>query len=329
MTSNTIYFEQPIINPTQSFDFVDYEQLAQFPRGPSSLELCQLEGGNFQGHLFHHKFDHYNLTLFQVNRAVKYCGISPKKHWAFIIFARKDIRQVCWKYPEVTANHLAIMPPHTEFNSVTQSPIEQYSLHILEDRLSHACELLELPEPNQLFGRTERVILCCPKQRLHLCQLMNALQHQLSNSGQSVSSSKASRELEWEVLLNIVLAIAECLNFSAPVLPHKRFLALKKAETYMLEKLHESIQSKDICQVVGVSQRTLEYVFRECYGITPRAYFNKLRLNAVHKELKQTNDINQEISAIAQRFGFTHMGQFAQDYRKQFGLLPSQVLKNR
>lgn len=329
MKSDTIYFEQPIINPKQSFDLVDYEQLVQFADGPSSLEAHQLERGNFQGRLFHNKFEHFNLTLFQVNRATKYTGVSPKKHWSFIILARTGMRQTCWEYPEVTENCIAVMPPYTMFDSITRTPYEQYSLHVTEERLSQACQLLELPEPKQLFGRVHRIILCCPKHRLHFCQLMIALQNQLLNSSQAVSPSYAYRELEWEILLNIILAIAECLNFSAPTLSRKRFLAIKKAETYMMENLYESIQSKDVCQAVGISQRTLEYVFRECYGITPKAYFKKLRLNAVHKELKQTDNTYQEVSAIAQRFGFTHMGQFAQDYQKQFGVLPSQVLRSQ
>jgi AraC family ethanolamine operon transcriptional activator len=67
----------------------------------------------------------------------------------------------------------------------------------------------------------------------------------------------------------------------------------------------------------------VQYAFRERLGVGPNEYFRMLWLNAVCGELKRATDDGQGIRQIATRFGFSHFGNFAADYRWQFGELPS------
>jgi AraC-like DNA-binding protein len=83
----------------------------------------------------------------------------------------------------------------------------------------------------------------------------------------------------------------------------------------------------DLCRETGASERTLEYAFREHFGVTPKAYLQAVRLHQVRGELRAANPAFARVSDVANRWGFWHMGQFAADYRKMFGELPSQTLK--
>jgi AraC family ethanolamine operon transcriptional activator len=56
------------------------------------------------------------------------------------------------------------------------------------------------------------------------------------------------------------------------------------------------------------------------------AYFKALRLDAVRQELKTAPAGTTTVRLIAQRWGFRHTGEFAADYRRLFGELPSQTL---
>jgi AraC family ethanolamine operon transcriptional activator len=103
----------------------------------------------------------------------------------------------------------------------------------------------------------------------------------------------------------------------------KRDLALKKASTYVQEHIHDHISISDLCSISDVSERTLEYAFREIYQVSPKDYIKSIKLNKVRSELYQ--DDGQMISTIAAKYGFWHMGQFAADFKRQFGVLPSQV----
>jgi AraC-like DNA-binding protein len=74
-----------------------------------------------------------------------------------------------------------------------------------------------------------------------------------------------------------------------------------------------------------VSERALHYAFREVRGLSPMAYFKASRLNAARRELKSARADAATVHEIARRWGFWHSGEFAADYRRLIGELPSQT----
>ena len=44
-------------------------------------------------------------------------------------------------------------------------------------------------------------------------------------------------------------------------------------------------------------------------------------------ELLKANPVESAVTAIANDFGFTHLGYFSRDYKAQFGELPSETLQ--
>ena len=82
----------------------------------------------------------------------------------------------------------------------------------------------------------------------------------------------------------------------------------------------------ELCQAVGTSLSTLNRLFTARFDMTPKAYIRARCLSAVRDELA-TAPCGEKVVAIANRWGFWHMGQFARDYREMFGELPSATLK--
>jgi transcriptional regulator GlxA family with amidase domain len=82
-----------------------------------------------------------------------------------------------------------------------------------------------------------------------------------------------------------------------------------------------------VCRQAQVSERVLHYAFKERFGISPKRYLQAFRLDSVRAELRSADPSVAKISDVANRWGFWHMGQFAADYRRQFGELPSETLK--
>ena len=78
----------------------------------------------------------------------------------------------------------------------------------------------------------------------------------------------------------------------------------------------------------GVTERTLEYVFRERLGMGPKAYIRTFRLNRVRRDLIRSNPSAVKVVDIANSWGFWHMGQFSKDYRELFKELPSATLRD-
>lgn len=104
-----------------------------------------------------------------------------------------------------------------------------------------------------------------------------------------------------------------------------RAIAAMRACRFIDSHLGQSINLADLCKHCGVGVRTLEYGFRQLYDTTPISFIKSQRLSRAHDALLSGQPI--AIQQVAVRLGFTHMGQFAQDYRLHFDESPSTTLQ--
>lgn len=127
--------------------------------------------------------------------------------------------------------------------------------------------------------------------------------------------------LEQECVRSLVAALFPVLD-PRPDLPlPARSLVARRAEEYMRADLAAPVGTVDLCRALGVSDRTLRLAFRERFGLGPMAYFKYLRLNAVRSRLRA--DPAAGVADAARAYGLHHLGNFAADYRRLFGELPS------
>ncbi len=99
------------------------------------------------------------------------------------------------------------------------------------------------------------------------------------------------------------------------------------AENYALSHAAERLYVTDLCEAAGVSERTLQYAFKELMGMTPMAYLTRLRLHRVRQALRAGTPGTTTVTAEALRWGFWHFGDFSRAYRDCFGELPSDTLQ--
>jgi len=106
-------------------------------------------------------------------------------------------------------------------------------------------------------------------------------------------------------------------------------LIVKIAEDYALSHLDDYLYVSDLCKVAAVSERTLEYAFKEVMGLTPMTYLIRLRLHRVRQALLAGTQGSTTVSAEALEWGFWHFGEFSRAYKECFGELPSDTLRRR
>ena len=101
------------------------------------------------------------------------------------------------------------------------------------------------------------------------------------------------------------------------------------AEAYALAHIGERLHVTDLCRVAAVSERTLEYAFKETAGLTPMNYLVRLRLHRVRQALLGAAPDSTTVSIEALNCGFWHFGEFSRAYRECFGELPSDTLRRK
>lgn len=83
----------------------------------------------------------------------------------------------------------------------------------------------------------------------------------------------------------------------------------------------------ELCKIAKLSERNLQYGFKEYLGITPIRYLRLLRLNGVRRDLLISNNKKDRVIDVALNWGFIELGRFAREYRQLFQELPSATLK--
>jgi AraC-like DNA-binding protein len=106
-------------------------------------------------------------------------------------------------------------------------------------------------------------------------------------------------------------------------------LIVKIAEDYALSHAGEPLYVSDLCSAAAVSERTLEYAFKEAIGLGPMAYLIRLRLHRVRQALLAGSPGSTTVSAEALNWGFWHFGEFSRAYKECFGELPSDTLRRK
>ncbi len=85
-----------------------------------------------------------------------------------------------------------------------------------------------------------------------------------------------------------------------------------------------------LAREVNASSRLLQSGFREHLGVSPMQYLRDERLRRVHEDLTGSDPARRPtVAEVASRWGFTHLGRFAHDYRSRYGESPSTTLRRR
>jgi AraC-like DNA-binding protein len=108
---------------------------------------------------------------------------------------------------------------------------------------------------------------------------------------------------------------------SLPI-PAARLRAVRRVNDVVTADPQRAYSLADLCEIACVSPRTLEYAFYEHYGVSPLAFVRALRLHEVWRLLRRDEARVTDAALIC---GFTHLGKFSADFRRQFGLLPSEL----
>ena len=106
-------------------------------------------------------------------------------------------------------------------------------------------------------------------------------------------------------------------------------LVVKTAEDWALSHADDRIYVTDLCRAAGVSERALEYAFKEVMGLTPMAYLVRLRLHRARQALLAASHGSTTVSTVALDWGFWHFGDFSHAYKECFGELPSDTLRRK
>ncbi len=310
---------------SQASRFNDFDAFAAAARS-WNLEFHQVDRGCFAGTLKQCGQEGFQLGYACFGRSLLQGGCSPAGLRTLAI-PTECCTRMTWRHHQIQPQSILIFPRNGELESVSHPGFEICTLSFSEDFLDRICRDLELPEFQKLVNHME-VIRCRPEDIRSLLQCISQSMRLVSGfeqGGHPVFPEVLQRDLATRTVSLLAKPVAG--NMSRPLRLRDR--AVNKAVHCIRDSGHVPLAMSDLCRMAKASERTLEYGFRERFGMTPKSYLLKYRLNGVHRQLRAAHPAKTKIVDWANQWGFWHMGQFAADYRKLFGELPSETLKRR
>ena len=104
---------------------------------------------------------------------------------------------------------------------------------------------------------------------------------------------------------------------------------VRRVEEFIELHADQPMRIGDMTAVAGVSERTLYQAFRDWRDVSPKAYLKSVRLDRARTELLGLESKAKGVGEIARACGFSHLGNFARDYRARFGERPVDTLRFR
>ena len=227
--------------------------------------------------------------------------------------------QIDWKLPwDVGSGPLTLQRRTSQEEEVWRTvdrtvwagiSLPREEMHILSDI---AGEDLSAPDVTQLVTPT---VPCCDQ--------FKAL-HQAILTAPMASELEVQRALRMQMIERLI----ECL-VTGDIQPaswafRSHAAIMRRFHLYVEEQGDRPVHVPELCQAIGVPERTLRYCCEQKLGMSPRAYLTLRRLILVRRALLHGA---ASVANAARQYGFWHLGRFAQAYRAQFGELPSMTIR--
>lgn len=225
------------------------------------------------------------------------------------------------------ADTLFFMPEHTEFDIYVPAGAQTAYVSFNQEEFLDGARALS---PSQWEKKPQQL------QQLQTAQqttLKRAINQWFSTTAElNEAHAVVDEHLMCRLLLENILQVVTTSNQDElqplPVERARAFHICRMARAFVEDSLAvDAVPTvTDICRTIGVSERALQYAFRAYVDLSPLAYLRLCRLNRVRATLRVSGPQSTTVTAVAMRFGFLHLGRFAQDYRQIFDESPSATL---
>jgi len=277
----------------------------------------------------------------------RFCGMLEEWHAGGLqIFRERSslaVRQSCSVWPDafwfgievgvggmringrqVGAGMIMTRPGHREFELMTPDHHEILGIVIQRNTLLEAADR---------FGCKIEWSKLAAAELLHVDQgALHACQHHIQTL-LDLNSSSTAPTLQQDNVIAMLLTMLDtgAIESEACASLVRRRRIVSDARDYAMNNQDLAVTVPMLCDYLHVSRRTLQYCFEDVLGISPMSYLRSLRLNGVRRQLLHGAAgicASPRIGDIAAAWGFTNFSQFSCDYKKLFGVSPSDAIKS-
>ena len=317
---------QHTIQVLQSGEFESFEELTEVAKGWKA-DFRQFSPGSKKPTL-----EQYAVGDMLISNASFYCAVDQQGDtpagMRTIAIQADGCAPIRWFGKKPDESTLMVFPKNLElsafskpeFHIVTISVPNELLEGFIEEQVGESSDKTLSPEEH-LFRTDRHTLSRLINSTNHIVDMRHEPNEHLRQ--QAISDYK---ELVLESILGAAIGNGGKNNRN---FFRQRHGTLTKALTYINAINDEPISMADLSNATGVTTRALQILFKQEFGMSPKQYTLRKRLLEVRHQLMNSHLSAMLVTDVANACGFWHMGQFAADYRKMFGELPSETLSRK
>lgn len=307
-------------------DTRDFDHLARaFVHWDHRIE--QLGRGPFRSRIAFADFDGVQLLDTRINLAVRTRGARLPDSFTFSPISAANADST-WRGRVLRPGMINVACPHHEMDHRTNPNYRHTAITVRRDILEATA--------SALLGVDAGALLCSDRAPRADESRLKAFRHRCRAALRATSPGDGPGMADIAAPIHPTELVADLVRILASgrivdpfrCTPADRRRAVREAEEFARSS-PGPVTILQLCRLTGVSERTLHYAFAEVTGLSPKSYLKAIRLNRARAELMEAPPGPGRIEAVALRHGFDRPGNFAADFRRLFGILPSQALGAR
>lgn len=299
----------------------DFDQIVAEARNVE-MSVTQLDSGPFESDAIKFKCRDVLASATTANRRLRMQGSAQA-----LIFLMVDcpLHRAMWNGQVIRRNQLVFANPGGNFDFVTPPGVEVVCISLIGDAYKSFVQEGGADLAEKLRD-SKHPVSCNPVIFAQFRDWIAALFQQFARK--PAIDERTASHIEQEITRRLAACVVKPLSSKWGKRPSAlRKEAVKRLEDHLAMDMAASHSVSDLCRMAKVSRRTLEYACEEFFGTSPKKFVKAQRLNAVRQDLIYADGRTSRVADIARARGFSHMGQFAMDYKRFFGELPSRSLR--
>ncbi|WDD91911.1 helix-turn-helix domain-containing protein [Burkholderia sp. FERM BP-3421] len=286
----------------------------------------QMTPGRFKGTVTQVLYDDFHFFRETLNRRVAQTGTAPASSTSLAVPLLAPLIGT-FQGQQVDGYALLALRAGEDFEFHTPEGMRLVGISAGSDMIDEQCEV-ELGMGMGEGRRLRHVIRLTGEQGLALGGRLSSCIDDAQRSPAWLEYA-ATRRMFRDTMLGVFLDfLAGAVGDERRDITHATYSDIvRRCERYLRERPEEPVTVLELCRALRCSRRTLQTSFQRVADVTPVTYLRTIRLNAVRRLLRTTGVEDLCVGEAAARWGFTHLGYFAREYRDLFGELPSQTLR--
>lgn len=290
-----------------------------------NIEIRQLEQAKINDTVVQLKVNNIYMGHAQFTGKTQQIGQIPPGRT--FVFHRGEASKLLWRKKDIPLAALMIFPIASQLDVVTKGLTNTpHTITVPEEILTSRLT----PDEKKVYTHivsTQDVLMIQKPEMQNFQNIFDKYIESAEENPLLVDNGNFQACMEEELLSALISALFSQQSDDNHFTLLQKDVIWDKIETHIEKHKARVIKVSELCHIAGISERSLYRIFEKRFGVTPKAYLNKLRLNGVRTDLKNTSKAKMKIADIANNWGYWHMGQFASDYKQLFGELPSQTAK--